>query len=132
MPLLNFKRQFVEPIRSGRKHHTIRTTRKIPIKPGDKLYLYCGLRQKGAFRILPEPQVCTRVLPIHIDSVLRDVHVNRRIEERPFFRVILDGILLGKDECETLAVADGFTNFAEMMKFWTGRLPFDGHIIHWR
>ena len=60
MALLNFKKQFVEPIRDGRKHHTIRAARKIPVKVGEKLYLYCGCRQKGAFRILPEPQTCTR------------------------------------------------------------------------
>lgn len=66
MPLLNFRDQFVEPIRTGRKRHTIRATRKHPIQTGDKLYLYCGLRQRGAFRILPAPVVCTKALPIRI------------------------------------------------------------------
>ena len=26
----------------------------------------------------------------------------------------------------------GFANFDEMLNFWAGRLPFRGHIIHWK
>jgi hypothetical protein len=118
MPLLNFKAQFVEPILSGRKHHTIRATRKVPVKPGDSLYLYTGLRHPGARRILPEAVKCTKVQPIMITEW------NGRT-------VYVDDSELDRDECERLAVADGFENFREMMRFWDGRLPFYGHIIHW-
>jgi hypothetical protein len=124
MPLLNFKSQFVDPIRSGRKHHTIRAKRKVPVKVGDLLYLYCGLRQAGAYRILPEPVRCTKVLPISIE-----------IKTRPEYQlicVLIDGEMLDSDEAEQLAHADGFDNFAAMMKFWEGRLPFRGEIIHWQ
>lgn len=72
MPLLNFQSRFVEPIRSGVKAHTIRAKRKIPVKVGDLLYLYCGLRHPGAYRILPEPVVCTRVESIHIEDLEED------------------------------------------------------------
>jgi hypothetical protein len=116
MPLLNFKPRFVAPIRARTKHHTIRADRKIPIKVGDKLYLYCGARHPGAFRILPEPVTCTKV---------------RRIQINPY-SVFIDGEIIFSDECELLAVADGFTNFKDMMAFWEGRLPFKGNIIHWR
>lgn len=121
MPLLNFKPQFVEPIRSGRKHHTIRATRKQPVKKGDSLYLYSGLRHKGAFRIQPEGVVCTRVESIEILPFVGD-----------WPAVIVDGTTLSRDEKEQLAQADGFANFPEMMIFWEGRLPFTGQIIHWR
>ena len=40
--------------------------------------------------------------------------------------------ILFADECQHLAKRDGFADFTEMMKFWEGRLPFYGHIIHWR
>jgi hypothetical protein len=46
--------------------------------------------------------------------------------------VLIGGERLSWDECEQLARCDGFGNFAEMMKFWDGRLPFRGDIvIHW-
>jgi hypothetical protein len=120
MPILNFKPQFVEPIRNGRKHHTIRATRKIPVCKGDKLYLYTGLRHTGAYRILAEPVICTRVENIQI------------VDGGTWLpRVLIADQVLLLDECERLAAADGFNDFAEMMKFWEGRLPFVGQIIHW-
>jgi hypothetical protein len=117
MPLLNFMRRFVEPIRAGSKAHTIRAERVYPIKPGDPLFLYCGARRPGAFRILPKPVTCTRVEPIFIGEL---------------FEVRVSGLFLDPAERELLAMADGFPEgFEEMMEFWTGRLPFKGQIIHW-
>jgi hypothetical protein len=46
--------------------------------------------------------------------------------------VLIEKQRLSPDECEALARRDGFENFSEMMKFWDGRLPFRGTIIHWR
>jgi hypothetical protein len=119
MPLLNFNSQFVEHIRSGRKRHTIRAERKIPIKVGDKIYLYSGLRHKGAFRILDQPVRCTRVESIEINAQTSGM-------------VTVGGVPLDYHEREELAYADGFTNWDEMLAFWDGRLPFKGHIIHWK
>lgn len=31
-----------------------------------------------------------------------------------------------------LARRDGFDGFAEMMQYWDGKLPWYGHIFHWR
>jgi hypothetical protein len=124
MPLLNFKPRFVEPIRMDTKRHTIRAERKIPIKVGDNLYLYCGARTKKCFRILPEPVPCTKVQTITIE-----------IKTRPDYQlicVVIDGEILDSSEAERLAFADGFSDFKDMMKFWEGRLPFKGQIIHWR
>lgn len=127
MPVLNFKKQFVEPIRSEVKHHTIRAKRKHPIKPGDKLYLYCGLRQRGAFRILQEPQLCTKVEPI-------EIRINHGV---PY--VLVDDGILAADEANRLAQADGFDNYAMFLHFWqkthgdkNGEVEFKGDIIHWR
>ena len=46
--------------------------------------------------------------------------------------VTVGGVPLDYDERETLAFADGFRNWDEMLSFWEGRLPFKGNIIHWR
>jgi hypothetical protein len=125
MPLLNFKPMFVDHIRSGRKGHTIRATRKHPVKVGDKLYLYCGLRQKGAYRILPEPVICTKVERIEID--------HEDAENGNSWSLIeIDGRELDLDEYDRLAIADGFSSHDDMMAFWKGRLPFTGNIIHWK
>ena len=124
MPALNFKPQFVEPIRAGTKNHTIRADRAVPIKPGDKLYLYCGLRQKGAFRILSEPVTCTRVQQIEIDP--------KQGWWSYSITIWVDAVLLGFDETKRLAEADGFDSLEGMAAFWRDRLPFKGQIIHWR
>jgi len=139
MPTLGFKKRFVEPIRTGVKHHTIRETRKRPIKPGDKLYLYCGLRTQYCFKILPEPQTCTKVQPIKVEECKRCggsgeiCHSSTHYESCPVVDIFVDGIALDRDEKERLAVADGFKDWAEMLHFWeTERhFPFYGHIIHW-
>lgn len=120
MPAFNFKKQFVEPIQAGTKHHTIRAMRKdgrLPAKTGDALSLFCGMRTKGCFRILPETVPCTRIEPLRIDAN-GDIAIGE---------VYLDG-----DERWRLAVADGFIGYAEMLAFWEGRLPFKGYIIHWK
>ncbi len=117
MPLLNFQPQFVAPIRAGTKQHTIRAHRAVPIRKGDKLYLYCGARRKGAFRILPEPQQCTRVELITISA---SGHIS------------IEGTKLAASEIQHLARADGFIDEIEMLAFWKSRLPFEGDIIHWR
>jgi hypothetical protein len=92
MPALNFKPQFVDPIREGRKKHTIRSNRKVPIKVGDQLFLYCGLRQKGAYRILPKPSTCNLVERISIEDL-----------EELGYRITINGYVLAPDECEQLA-----------------------------
>jgi hypothetical protein len=116
MGLYNFKTRFVEPIRKGLKTHTIRGKRKYPAKPGETLYLYCGARHPGAFRII-EPTLCTKVAEITFDQ-------NGAI--------LVEDVKLSLDECEQLARRDGFNDLAEMMQFWDGRFPFLGDIIHWK
>ena len=51
MPLLGFDKRFASKVRSGAKTCTIRVPRKRPIKVGDRLYLYTGLRTKGARKL---------------------------------------------------------------------------------
>jgi hypothetical protein len=119
MGLYNFQRRFVPKIRSGEKMHTIRAVRAHPDKPGNTLHLYTGLRTKKAKLLMRVP--CVKVEEITIWN-LRRIGV----------MVEIDGELLRSDEKEALAQRDGFANFEEMIEFWSGRLPFSGHIIHWR
>jgi hypothetical protein len=125
MPVLNFKPQFVPFILDGTKRHTIRATRKYPIKPGDHLFLYTGLRQKNA-RMLMKTSCCN-AQPLNIHDQYGEP------------RVWLSGRMLTEPEVVQLAWDDGFRPKSEpsyeglhlFMAFWAKRLPFKGQIIHW-
>lgn len=122
MGLYNFKPRFVPKIRSGKKRHTIRAKRVHPDKPGNTMHLYVGLRTKKAKLIARV--VCVKVEDIEIrDGIFFDEN---------HASVTIDGTKLDRDERESLAVADGFESFEEMIQFWRGRIPFKGDIIHWR
>lgn len=124
MALLNFQKRFVPHIEDGTKRHTIRATRKTPFKVGEMLHLYTGLRQKGAQLLFRAPCVKVEEIAIRHDTKAPSI-----------IHVFIDGERL--DECEkrVLAERDGFRagpdSFEEMMRFWEGRLPFRGQIVHW-
>ncbi len=125
MPALNFKKQFRPHIKSGRKNHTIRAKRKRPIKPGDKLYLYTGMRTKACRKIMEA--VCVKVEEIQICRNRAPLGTSAL----ECCRIFIEGVALSNDESEALAYADGFYSFTDMMNFWGGRLPFTGDIIYW-
>ena len=117
MGLYNFQRRFVPKIKSGEKKHTIRAERVNPDEPGDTMHLYTGLRTKKAELLMRVP--CVKVEKIVITNT-------------PLRRIVIDDVLLDLDEEDAFAQRDGFDNFADMMEFWRGRLPFRGHVYHWR
>lgn len=114
MGLYNFQKRFLPMIQTGTKTHTIRAARRHADKAGNTLHLYTGLRQRGAKLLMRVP--CTNVQEILIT------------EQK---QILIDGMKLSPDECESLARMDGFANFDEMMRFWDGKRPFAGHVIHW-
>lgn len=132
MGLYSFQPRFVPFIRSGAKTHTIRATRKYPDKPGNTIHCFTGLRTKKA-KLLGRFE-CVKVEEIEIQHRVEkfinpDTHQLECVE---WDAVRIDDHELCGDERENLARRDGFNNFSEMMSFWDGRLPFSGHIIHWR
>lgn len=129
MGLYNFQRRFVPKILSGEKTHTIRAERAHPDKPGNTLHLYTGLRTKKARLLMRVP--CMKVEGIEIRSDVAVVDPPSG-DVYSLIRVFIGGEQLAWDECDSFARRDGFSDFADMMAFWNGRLPFRGHIIHWR
>ncbi|MEE9356892.1 ASCH domain-containing protein [Candidatus Vondammii sp. HM_W22] len=115
MPALNFKKQFAPGVRDHSKRQTIRVMRKHPIRTGDTLYLYTGMRTSGCEK-LGEAAAKT-VTTIYIDS---DV-------------VNVDCETLHPYQVAELARADGFAGIAEFKAFFrdTHGLPFTGQLIKW-
>jgi hypothetical protein len=100
MPLLGFQKQFVPKVLSGEKRHTIRKRRKHPIKIGDVLYLYFGLRTKHSQKLREE--ICTNVIPMTIR---------------------IDGVLVGDEwisaqKIDEFARSDGFEDGTAFFAFW--------------
>lgn len=116
--LLGFNRRFAPFVEDGSKTHTIRAGKRW--RPGMRCDCYVDPRQK-TMRLLGR-WPCVKVEPI-------------RITEQ--HTIIIYGQVLDFEECNALAWRDGFRDsgpakaFPDMMEFWTGRLPFEGQIIHW-
>lgn len=115
MPSLNFKPRFVDAIEQGKKRQTIRKLRKRPFKAGDTLYLFTRMRTAG----------CRRIGQFRCTAV-----ENIRVEQDQIF---IEGERLSARQRNSLALADGFADSAEMMRFFHDQhtLPFVGQIIYW-
>ena len=117
MPALNFQKRFAPDVESQKKRQTIRTVRKHPIKEGDTLYLYTGMRQRGC-RKLGEV-MCKSVEGVTI--------------ARGGLLIRVNGKPLDSLRANSLAEADGFDSVEEMI-YWfeqTHGLPFEGVLIKW-
>ena len=118
MPAYNFKRRFVDLIRSGEKHTTIRPARKHKTRAGDVLHLFTGMRTKncekiGTFR-------CVSVVDVIIWTFPFDVWTNAKS--------------LSKEEIEQLARTDGFESASEFFQFFLdvyGSGPHRMQLITW-
>lgn len=135
--LLNFQKQFVRFIEAGTKTHTIRATRKYPAKVGETLHLYTGLRARGkVIQKLASGEVvrekAARLIGRYPCVKVEEIEIGEVRHGRSVGDVWISGAALQPDECEALARRDGFESFVDMMKFWDGRLPFSGQIIHWK
>lgn len=124
MPALNFKTRFANLVVLGLKPHTIRAPRKVPLKVGDILYLYTGMRTKACRRLAVAR--CSAVSPIQITSRQRRVNVCEGAQLYPVGT-------LSRDWIGTLAVRDGFDSPDEFFAFFDqprGR-SFFGSLIEW-
>ena len=111
MPVINFKKEFVDAVKDGSKAQTIRATRKVPIKAGDTLYLYAGMRTKTCEKI--GEVVCGAVREVEVTNI----------------GVVLDGRYLTPSQVYALAIHDGFENTQAFLKFF--KPPFKGQLIKW-
>ena len=104
MPAINFS-MFADKVEAGLKTQTIRPERKRPIKVGDRLFLFEGLRTKTCRRL--GTGICSEVTDLRISWTAQ----------------IFDGF----------ARDDGFRNSAELVEWFEQKygLPFCGVLIKW-
>ncbi len=119
MPALNFSKQFADAVESGEKLQTIRKRRKRPIKAGDTLYLYKGMRNNsGKKATLLRKVVCTRTEDITIED----------------YTIVIRGIgELNHTARIILARRDGFGLVGDFRAWFRDHygLPFHGQLIVW-
>jgi len=128
MPVLNFKAQFAEMVADGRKRQTIRAMRKHPIKLGDKLFLYTGMRTRLCMK-LGETD-CTEALPIEVRVDCQKGQYRVGVE----FVGMNPPVFMPAKGVEEMAMADGFKDQKEMAKFFYethGRVT-RGQLIRWK
>jgi hypothetical protein len=99
MPALNFT-QFVDKVESGAKCCTIRARRKRPIRVGDVLHLFTGMRTARCRRL--GVAACCRAEPIEISGT----------------RVVLNGKALSPARLTRLAREDGFATAADLLRYF--------------
>lgn len=123
MALLGYKSEFAILVELSIKRQTIRAPRKYPVKAGERLYHYTGLRTKACRKLLES--TCMSVADIRIDAD---------------GAVFIDGDQLNsKVLLDIFAWQDGFRatpgksehdNFIDFFKTVHG-LPFAGQLIKW-
>lgn len=115
MPSLSFQKRFAPAIEVGTKCQTIRAQRKRPIRVGDKLFLFTGMRTPQCKRI--KETVCVSADYVHIER-------NRVIYAD-------GGEVLAVD---LFAQRDGFKDFDDMIAWFekNHQLPFYGQVIRWQ
>jgi len=116
MPSFNFKKEFADSVRTGRKHQTIRAKRKNRPRPGQTAFLFTGLRTVSCKRLGEHP----------IENV-HDITITKK-------SVAIDGEYLQKHKDLTrFAKDDGFTCFRALTMFFEKEhgLPFNGDLIIW-
>lgn len=124
MPLYNFKQQFADAVRSGRKRQTIRARgkRQAP-QPGQVAHLYTGLRTRDVCPLGTHPIVSVTQISISVRS---------RIVQTPN-QYGNTWIELDSQEVEQLARDDGFDSADTFFAFFgaDGSTSFSGYLIKW-
>ena len=115
MSALNFQKQFAALVQSGQKRQTIRATRKQPIKVGERLYLFTGMRTKACRNL--RTATCRKVCGVELTAN----------------SIKIDGVLMSRMEFDDFARDDGFEHYHQM-RLWFEKnhgFPFTGQIICW-
>ncbi len=118
MPAINFS-VFIEQVENGSKKQTIRKRRKRPIKVGDTLQLYTGMRTPACRKL--GVTTCTGVEPLvlHCQGV-----------EYTALKLMITRF--AQNSLNDFAKQDGFKSWPQLASwFHLERKPFEGDLIRW-
>lgn len=137
MGALSFKKQFIKPLqlglknKKGGKRQSIRNFRKRPLKVGETVYLYFGMRTKHCKKIGESVIKYVQRICIKKDHIKIYVYC----EKCEWWK--LDKWITGND-LNTFAKADGFKDFEDMKSFWIKEhgkkgnpFPYNGNLYKW-
>ncbi|MFA5263968.1 MAG: ASCH domain-containing protein [Opitutaceae bacterium] len=113
----------MDKVEDGRKTQTIRADRKVPIKVGDWLFLFTGMRQPRCRRLSP-PIRCIQTIKVSISS-----------DAAGLVSIIMgDRGELGAMDMQALAALDGFDCLDDFIDFFAPKpgSNFNGQIIRWK
>jgi hypothetical protein len=124
MPALSYHKQFAPAVEAGRKLQTIRAMRKVPIKPGDTLYHYTGMRTKACRRL----GVSTCRSANQIDIIRWNGQRGVFLQDCP----AITQRRLSNEEIRELAYRDGFASDVDFYAwFISENAHFTGQLITW-
>jgi hypothetical protein len=120
MPSFNFKPQFANKVKRNTKPGTVRQVRKKPMKVGDTMHCFTGMRTRDCKKIVSRP--CVAIVDIHINSGWAG-HCVIKLNGKQ------DDFITG-----SFAKDDGFKSSEEFLQFFrtTYSLPFTGHWYLWK
>jgi len=140
MVAYSFQPRFVEPIREGRKTHTLRDGRKRHARIGETVQLYQGMRTRECQKI--GEGICDRIVSVRLTFAPRPmVQFWPVCELRPGAYARVSEIDPKRRPADEFARSDGFEDFDDLARFWmhdrTSSLRFgdpewDGFLIGWR
>jgi len=116
---LMFQPQFSPMIQSGRKYHTVRPVRKVPLRIGQPLSL----------RVWSGKPYRSKQVEFATATVIRV----SQFWLGPAAEMKIDGLLLNWESQNYFAWHDGFLD-AIALRYWftkTHGLPFVGQVIYW-
>ena len=120
MVAYSFKRQFIEPIQTGRKRQTMRNERARHARAGEAIQLYTAMRTKQC-RLIGRA-TCENVMPVRLDFVRSRVELPHGVFDRQV-------------ELDTFARSDGFDDWRALAAFWKNEngatTQWSGVVITW-
>ncbi len=118
--VLSFKDQFIKPIQTGQKIHTIREDKPDRWKPGNKIHFATGVRTAAYSQFKSGECISTQEIRIIYPEI-------ETIQAEPIVEID-DEILTEGDVCR-LAFQDGFNSVDDFFAWFSE--DFEGKIIHW-
>lgn len=120
--ILAFKKEFVEPILSGRKIHTIREDKANQWQPGKKIHAATGVRTKSYRPFMESVCVSTQFIQIYPQGISPKPWIAVEFTKNLTFQ-------MSAEQVDLLARNDGFESTEDFWEWFKN--PVRAKLIHW-